>query len=476
MVHEGTSYIDESMITGEPRPVEKSSGAALTAGTVNGMGHVIYEARRVGQDTTLSQIIQLVEQAQGAKLPIKALVDRLTLWFVPMVLTLAFATVTVWMIWGPEPALPYALVAGVCVLIIACPCAMGLATPTSIMVGTGRAAELGVLFRKGDALQLLAGVDTVAFDKTGTLTLGQPVLTDLNVSDVLERHAVLQVMASVEQGSDHPIARAIVAAAAEEGLDLLPIEGGQTFAGLGLSAQVAGAEVFLGTGRFMQASGIDVTGYHASAEALARQGKSVIFAACAGQVIALAGVSDAVKPSTPGAIARLKAAGITVVMLTGDRCEAAQQIAEDLGMDQVHAELLPADKSRVLAELKAKSSHLAFVGDGINDAPALAAADIGIALGTGIDVAVESAGVVLMSGDLLGVVNAIEMSRLTLRNIKQNLFWAFGYNVALIPVAAGVLYPAFGILLSPILAAAAMALSSVFVLANALRLRYVRAS
>ena len=476
VVHEGTSYIDESMITGEPRPVEKSSGAALTAGTVNGMGHVIYEARRVGQDTTLSQIIQLVEQAQGAKLPIKALVDRLTLWFVPMVLTLAFATVTVWMIWGPEPALPYALVAGVCVLIIACPCAMGLATPTSIMVGTGRAAELGVLFRKGDALQLLAGVDTVAFDKTGTLTLGQPVLTDLNVSDVLERHAVLQVMASVEQGSDHPIARAIVAAAAEEGLDLLPIEGGQTFAGLGLSAQVAGAEVFLGTGRFMQASGIDVTGYHASAEALARQGKSVIFAACAGQVIALAGVSDAVKPSTPGAIARLKAAGITVVMLTGDRCEAAQQIAEDLGMDQVHAELLPADKSRVLAELKAKSSHLAFVGDGINDAPALAAADIGIALGTGIDVAVESAGVVLMSGDLLGVVNAIEMSRLTLRNIKQNLFWAFGYNVALIPVAAGVLYPAFGILLSPILAAAAMALSSVFVLANALRLRYVRAS
>ena len=476
VVHEGSSYIDESMITGEPRPVEKSSGAALTAGTVNGMGHVIYEARRVGQDTTLSQIIQLVEQAQGAKLPIKALVDRLTLWFVPMVLTLAFATVTVWMIWGPEPALPYALVAGVCVLIIACPCAMGLATPTSIMVGTGRAAELGVLFRKGDALQLLAGVDTVAFDKTGTLTLGQPVLTDLNVSDGLERHAVLQVMASVEQGSDHPIARAIVAAAAEEGLDLLPIEGGQTFAGLGLSAQVAGAEVCLGTERFMQASGIDVTGYHAPAEALARQGKSVIFAARAGQVIALAGVSDAVKPSTPGAIARLKAAGITVVMLTGDRCEAAQQIAEDLGMDQVHAELLPADKSRVLAELKAKSSHLAFVGDGINDAPALAAADIGIALGTGTDVAVESAGVVLMSGDLLGVVNAIEMSRLTLRNIKQNLFWAFGYNVALIPVAAGALYPAFGILLSPILAAAAMALSSVFVLANALRLRYVRAS
>ena len=476
VVHEGSSYIDESMITGEPRPVEKSSGAALTAGTVNGMGHVIYEARRVGQDTTLSQIIQLVEQAQGAKLPIKALVDRLTLWFVPTVLTLAFATVTVWMIWGPEPVLPYALVAGVCVLIIACPCAMGLATPTSIMVGTGRAAEMGVLFRKGDALQLLAGVDTVAFDKTGTLTLGQPVLTDLDVSDGLERNAILQVMASVEQGSDHPIARAIVAAAAEEGLDLLPIEGGQTFAGLGLSAQVASAEVFLGTERFMQASGIDVTDYHAPAEALARQGKSVIFAARAGQVIALAGVSDAVKPSTPGAIARLKAAGITVVMLTGDRCEAAQQIAENLGMDQVHAELLPADKSRVLAELKAKASHLAFVGDGINDAPALTAADIGIALGTGTDVAVESAGVVLMSGDLLGVVNAIEMSRLTMRNIKQNLFWAFGYNVALIPVAAGALYPAFGILLSPILAAAAMALSSIFVLANALRLRYAQAS
>ena len=476
VVHEGSSYIDESMITGEPRPVEKSTGAALTAGTVNGMGHVIYEARRVGHDTTLSQIIQLVEQAQGAKLPIKALVDRLTLWFVPMVLTLSFVTVTVWMIWGPAPALPYALVAGVCVLIIACPCAMGLATPTSIMVGTGRAAEMGVLFRKGDALQLLADVDVIAFDKTGTLTRGQPVLTDLDVADGLGRRAALQVMASVEQGSDHPIARAIVMAAAEEGLDLLPIQDGQTYAGLGLSAHVAGEEVILGTERFMRERGIDVKGYHGSAEALASQGKSVIFAARAGQVIALAGVSDALKPSTQGAIARLKAAGITVVMLTGDRRDAALQIAADLGIDQVHAELLPADKSRVLAELKTKARQSAFVGDGINDAPALAAADIGIALGTGTDVAVESADIVLMSGDLLGVVNAIEMSRLTLRNIKQNLFWAFGYNVALIPVAAGALYPAFGMLLSPILAAAAMALSSIFVLANALRLRYVRAA
>ena len=476
VVHEGSSYIDESMITGEPRPVEKSTGAALTAGTVNGMGHVIYEARRVGHDTTLSQIIQLVEQAQGAKLPIKALVDRLTLWFVPMVLILAFVTVTVWMIWGPAPALPYALVAGVCVLIIACPCAMGLATPTSIMVGTGRAAEMGVLFRKGDALQLLADVDVIAFDKTGTLTRGQPVLTDLDVADGLGRRAALQVMASVEQGSDHPIARAIVMAAAEEGLALLPIQDGQTYAGLGLSAHVAGEEVILGTERFMRERGIDVKGYHGSAEALASQGKSVIFAARAGQVIALAGVSDALKPSTQGAIAQLKAAGITVVMLTGDRRDAALQIAADLGIDQVHAELLPADKSRVLAELKIKARQLAFVGDGINDAPALAAADIGIALGTGTDVAVESADIVLMSGDLLGVVNAIEMSRLPLRNIKQNLFWAFGYNVALIPVAAGALYPAFGMLLSPILAAAAMALSSIFVLANALRLRYVRAA
>ena len=476
VVHEGSSYIDESMITGEPRPVEKSTGAAVTAGTVNGMGHVIYDARRVGHDTTLSQIIQLVEQAQGAKLPIKALVDRLTLWFVPMVLTLAFVTVTVWMIWGPAPALPYALVAGVCVLIIACPCAMGLATPTSIMVGTGRAAEMGVLFRKGDALQLLADVDVIAFDKTGTLTRGQPVLTDLDVADGLGRRAALQVMASVEQGSDHPIARAIVMAAAEEGLDLLPIQDGQTYAGLGLSAHVAGEEVILGTERFMRERGIDVKGYHGSAEALASQGKSVIFAARAGQVIALAGVSDALKPSTQGAIAQLKAAGITVVMLTGDRRDAALQIAADLGIDQVHAELLPADKSRVLAELKTKARQLAFVGDGINDAPALAAADIGIALGTGTDVAVESADIVLMSGDLLGMVNAIEMSRLTLRNIKQNLFWAFGYNVALIPVAAGALYPAFGMLLSPILAAAAMALSSIFVLANALRLRYVRAA
>ena len=476
VVHEGSSYLDESMITGEPRPAEKSLGAALIAGTVNGMGHVIYEARRVGQDTTLSQIIQLVEQAQGAKLPIKALVDRLTLWFVPMVLALASATVTAWLIWGPAPALPYALVAGVCVLIIACPCAMGLATPTSIMVGTGRAAEMGVLFRKGDALQLLAGVDVIAFDKTGTLTRGAPVLTDLDVADGFERHAALQVMASVEQGSDHPIARALVVAANEDGLDSLSIEGGQTYAGLGISAHVSGEEVILGTERFMQERGINVSGYHASAKALASQGKSVIFAARAGHVMALAGVSDALKPSTQDAIARLKATGITVVMLTGDRLDAAQQIGADLGIDEVHADLLPADKSRLLEELKTHARQLAFVGDGINDAPALAAADIGIALGTGTDVAVESADVVLMSGDLLGVVNAIEMSRLTLGNIKQNLFWAFGYNVALIPVAAGALYPGFGMLLSPILAAAAMALSSIFVLANALRLRYVRAA
>jgi P-type E1-E2 ATPase len=316
----------------------------------------------------------------------------------------------------------------------------------------------------------------IAFDKTGTLTRGQPVLTDLDVADGVERSAALQVMASLEQGSGHPIARAIVMAAAEEGLDLLPIQDGQTYSGLGLTAHVAGEEVILGAERFMLERGIDVRGYHASAEALASQGKSVIFAARAGQVIALAGVSDALKPSTQGAIARLKAAGIKVVMLTGDRWDAAQQIAADLDMDQVHAELLPADKSRVLVELKTKARQLAFVGDGINDAPALAAADIGIALGTGTDVAVESADIVLMSGDLLGVVNAIEMSRLTLRNIKQNLFWAFGYNVALIPVAAGALYPAFGMLLSPILAAAAMALSSIFVLANALRLRYVRAA
>jgi heavy metal translocating P-type ATPase len=353
---------------------------------------------------------------------------------------------------------------------------MGLATPTSIMVGTGRAAEMGVLFRKGDALQLLAGVDVIAFDKTGTLTRGAPVLTDLDVADGFERHAALQVMASVEQGSDHPIARALVAAANEDGLDSLSIEGGQTYAGLGISAHVSGEEVILGTERFMQERGINVSGYHASAKALASQGKSVIFAARAGHVMALAGVSDALKPSTQDVIARLKATGITVVMLTGDRLDAAQQIGADLGIDEVHADLLPADKSRLLEELKTHARQLAFVGDGINDAPALAAADIGIALGTGTDVAVESADVVLMSGDLLGVVNAIEMSRLTLGNIKQNLFWAFGYNVALIPVAAGALYPGFGMLLSPILAAAAMALSSIFVLANALRLRYVRAA
>ena len=436
VVHEGSSYIDESMITGEPRPVEKSTGAALTAGTVNGMGHVIYEARRVGHDTTLSQIIQLVEQAQGAKLPIKALVDRLTLWFVPMVLTLSFVTVTVWMIWGPAPALPYALVAGVCVLIIACPCAMGLATPTSIMVGTGRAAEMGVLFRKGDALQLLADVDVIAFDKTGTLTRGKPVLTDLTVADGQERSAALQVMASVEQGSDHPIARAIVMAAAEEGLDLLPIQDGQTYAGLGLSAHVAGEEVILGAERFMLARGIDVRGYHASAEALASQGKSVIFAARAGQVIALAGVSDALKPSTQGAIARLKAAGITVVMLTGDRRDAALQIAADLGIDQVHAELLPADKSRVLAELKTKARQLAFVGDGINDAPALAKANIGFAMGAaGTHTAMEAADVVVMNDDLRRLPETIRLSKQTHIILWQNITLALGIKAVFLIMA-----------------------------------------
>jgi len=474
-VLEGSSHIDESMITGEPEPVQKTAGDMVTGGTVNGLGQLAYQATRVGADTTLSQIIKLVEQAQGAKLPIQGLVDRVTLWFVPAVILLALTTVAVWLAFGPAPSVPYALVAGVSVLIIACPCAMGLATPTSIMVGTGRAAELGVLFRKGDALQRLADVDFVAFDKTGTLTQGRPTLTDFEVTKGFERAHVLATLAAAEQGSEHPLALAIINAAGAETLTLPAAQDFEAIPGLGIRALVAGQEVLIGSQRLLQAREIVTDALHSKAHDLALKGKSAIFAAIDGQLAGIIAVSDALKPTSKAAIARLRACGVQVAMITGDRQETAEAIAKDLGIEHIYAEVLPAEKVAALGALKLKARGLAFVGDGINDAPALAYADVGIAVGTGTDVAIESADVVLMSGDLLGVVNAIEMSRRTLRNIRQNLFWAFGYNVALIPVAAGILYPSFGIVMSPILAAGAMALSSVFVLGNALRLRFVAA-
>jgi Cu+-exporting ATPase len=470
----GASYVDESMITGEPVPVAKKPGATVVGGTVNGTGAFSFRATKVGADTMLAQIIRMVEEAQGAKLPIQGLVDRITMWFVPAVMALSALTVAVWLLFGPDPAITYALVAGVAVLIIACPCAMGLATPTSIMVGTGRAAEMGVLFRKGEALQSLQGVRIVALDKTGTLTEGRPMLTDLDLAPGQTRADVLRLVAAVERMSEHPIAEAIVRAARTEGAALPEAEHFASITGLGAQAQVEGHAVLIGADRLMRREGIALGALQDIGERLATAGKTPLYAAIDGAAVAVIAVSDPVKPGTGTAIAALHRLGLKVAMITGDNAATAHAIAHDLGIDHVVAEVLPEGKVAALTELRAGGQRLAYVGDGINDAPALAHADVGIAIGTGTDVAIESADVVLISGDLRGVVNAFDLSARTMRNIRQNLFWAFGYNVALIPVAAGVLYPALGVLLSPVLAAGAMALSSVFVLSNALRLRLVR--
>jgi len=473
-VVEGKAHVDESMITGEPVPVAKAPGDPVTGGTVNGAGSLHFRATRVGADTTLAQIIRMVEEAQGAKLPIQSLVDRVTLWFVPAVMAVAAVTVAVWLAVGPDPALTFALVAGVSVLIIACPCAMGLATPTSIMVGTGRAAEMGVLFRKGDALQALASVDLVALDKTGTVTEGRPELTDLVPADGFDRAQVLALVAAVEGQSEHPIAEAIVRAAKAEGAERTEVETFESITGYGVRARVAGHDVLVGADRLMTREGID-PGTLADAEAdLAGQGRTALYAAIDGRVAAVIAVADPIKTASAEAIRALHGTGLRVAMITGDKPQTAQAIARETGIDHVIAGVLPDGKVAALDELRADGLRVAFVGDGINDAPALAHADVGIAIGTGTDVAIESADVVLMSGDLRGVVNAIDLSRHTMRNIRQNLFWAFGYNTALIPVAAGALYPVSGLLLSPVLAAGAMALSSVFVLTNALRLRRLR--
>ncbi|MBJ6978894.1 heavy metal translocating P-type ATPase [Luteimonas sp. MC1895] len=470
-VVEGRSYVDESMITGEPVPVEKSAGAAVVGGTVNQQGALTLRATAVGAQTVLAQIIRLVEQAQGSKLPIQGMVDRVTLWFVPAVMLVALLTFVVWMLFGPEPALGLALVNAVAVLIIACPCAMGLATPTSIMVGTGRGAELGVLFRKGEALQLLKDAAVVAVDKTGTLTEGRPALTDLELAEGFTRGEVLRLVASVESRSEHPIARAIVAAAEGEGIAVPEPGDFASVTGMGVHARVDGHRVEVGADRYLRALGVEVDVFAAVAARLGSEGKSPLYAAIDGRLAAIIAVADPVKPDTPAAIAALHAQGLKVAMITGDNARTAQAIAARLGIDEVVAEVLPEGKVEAVRRLKAEHGRLAFVGDGINDAPALAEADVGLAIGTGTDIAMEAADVVLMSGSLQGVPNAIALSRATIGNIRQNLFWAFAYNTALIPVAAGVLYPAFGILLSPILAAGAMSLSSVFVLGNALRLR-----
>jgi Cu+-exporting ATPase len=473
VVLDGQSYVDESMLTGEPAAVAKAIGDTVTGGTVNGTGALTYRAERVGGDTMLAQIIRMVEQAQGARLPVQDLVNKITGWFVPAVLGVAVLTVLVWLVFGPAPTLPHALVAGVAVLIIACPCAMGLAVPVSIMVGTGRAAELGVLFRRGDALQGLPSVDVVAFDKTGTLTAGRPEMTDLVLAPGFASAVVLARVAAVEGKSEHPIAQAILRAAAERGLEVPPAFDFASHTGYGIAAQVSGQRVLVGSARFLTREGVELGDLEKAGDALARNGKTPLFAALGGKIAAVIGVADPVKAGTPEAIAALRAMGLRLVMISGDNEATAKVIAGELGIREVVAGVLPDGKVAALEGLRAGGARLAFVGDGINDAPALAAADVGVAIGTGTDVAIEAADVVLMSGDLRGVVSALAVSRATMRNIKQNLFWAFGYNAALIPVAAGVLYPVWGVQLSPMLAAGAMALSSVFVLTNALRLRWV---
>ena len=474
-VVEGASYVDESMITGEPVPVSKDVGSEVVGGTINKTGAFSFCVTKVGANTVLAQIIRLVEQAQGSKLPIQALVDKVTMWFVPAVIAAATLTFLVWIVFGPSPALTFALVNAVAVLIIACPCAMGLATPTSIMVGTGRAAELGVLFRKGEALQALRDVSVIALDKTGTLTKGRPELTDLVPAEGFEYNEVLALVAAVETRSEHPIAESIVTAAKQLNLTLEPIESFDATPGFGVSAKVAGRTVSVGADRFMKQLGLDVSSFQSTAQRLGEQGKSPLYAAIDGRLAAVIAVADPIKETTPEAIKALHALGLKVAMITGDNAATAAAIAEQLGIDEVLAEVLPDGKVEALKKFRINGARVAFVGDGINDAPALAEADVGLAIGTGTDVAIEAADVVLMSGDLRGVTNAIALSQATIRNIKQNLFWAFAYNAVLIPVAAGALYPLNGTLLSPIFAAAAMALSSIFVLGNALQLKRFRA-
>ncbi len=468
MVLSGQSFVDEAMISGEPVPVEKKEGSPVTGATVNQNGSLRFEATAVGETTVLAQIIRMVSDAQGGKLPIQTAVDKVTLWFVPAVMVLAALTFLAWWIWGPDPRLTFALVNAVAVLIIACPCAMGLATPTSIMVGTGRGAEMGVLFRRGEALQGLQEVNVVAVDKTGTLTEGKPVLTDFIAAQGFERAQVLPLVAAAENRSEHPIARAIVVAA--EGMKLPELIDFQSITGLGIAATTAEHRVEVGADRYMQSLGLDVSVFQADAERLAAQGKSPMYAAIDGKLAAIMAVADPIKESTPAAIQALHDMGLKVVMISGDNQHTAKAIARQLNIDEVVAEVMPEGKVDTLKALQ-KQGRVAFIGDGINDAPALAQADVGLAVGTGTDIAIEAADVVLMSGRLTAVSDAIALSRATIRNIRQNLFWAFAYNVALIPVAAGVLYPKFGILLSPMFAAGAMALSSVFVLSNALRLR-----
>src|SRR6266545_3559211 len=471
VVVEGASAVDESMLTGESLPVEKGPGSAIVGGSVNRTGTFTYRATRVGSETVLAQIIRLVEEAQGSKAPIQRLADRVASVFVPVVLVAAAITFGVWWAWGPEPSFFYALTNAVGVLVIACPCAMGLATPTAIMVGTGKGAELGVLIKSAGALELLHRAETVVFDKTGTLTVGRPVVTDVVPAPGVEADVLVALAAAAEQGSEHPLGEAIVTLAKARGLALPPVSEFQAVPGQGVDAMAPDGRILLGNARMMQARGLDVAGLEPVARRLAAEGKSVVYVAFAGEAQGLIAVADILKPEAPAAVAALRALGVEIVMLTGDTRLTAEAIARKAGIDRVLAEVLPEQKAAEVKRLQEGGRVMAMVGDGINDAPALAQADVGIAMGSGTDVAIEAADVTLMRGDLRGVVTAVELSRRTIRIIKENLAWAFGYNIVLVPVAAGALYPLWGVLLSPILAGLAMALSSVSVVANSLRLK-----
>lgn len=471
VVVEGLSAVDESMLTGESLPVEKGPGARVAAGTVNRTGTFVFRATAVGRDTTLARIIRLVEEAQGSRAPIQRLADRVAAVFVPIVLGVAAVTFLGWLALGPEPRLTMALTTAVAVLVIACPCAMGLATPTAIMVATGRGAELGVLIRSAAALELLHRVDTVVFDKTGTLTVGRPEVTAVIPAAGVGEDEVLALAAAAEQASEHPLGEAVVRRAKERGVALPPLEAFTTVPGQGVDALTADGRILLGNRVLMEARGVDVAALDAEARALQAEGQTVMYLAFAGRLLGLLAAADVLKPEAAETVAALRARDLTVVMLTGDHRRTAEAVARRAGIAEVLAEVLPEDKAGQVRRLREAGHRVAMVGDGINDAPALAAADVGIAMGSGTDVAMEAADVTLMRGDLRGVVAALELSRRTIRVIKENLVWAFGYNVVLIPVAAGALYPLAGILLSPILAGAAMAFSSVSVVSNSLRLK-----
>ncbi|MEW6313874.1 MAG: heavy metal translocating P-type ATPase [Pseudomonadota bacterium] len=474
VVLDGTSALDESMVTGESIPVEKTAGARLIGATVNGTGSLLMRAERVGADTLLAQIVHMVSEAQRSRAPIQRLADVVSGYFVPAVVGIALVTLIVWGLWGPEPRLAHAIVNAVAVLIIACPCALGLATPMSIMVGTGRGALAGVLIKNAEALETMEKVDTLVVDKTGTLTEGHPKLVSVVALAGFDEDEVLRLAASLERASEHPLAAAIVGGAQEKGLTLATVDGFQSHTGRGVAGKVEGRAVALGNLKLFEALGLDAGELPTRAEALRGDGQTVMLLAIDGKAAGLIGVADPVKASTPEAIRALHEEGIRVIMLTGDNRTTAEAVARKLGIDHVEAEVLPEQKAAIVKQLQEQGRFVAMAGDGVNDAPALAQAQVGIAMGTGTDVAMESAGVTLVKGDLTGIVRAVRLSRATMKNIRQNLFFAFIYNVLGVPIAAGVLYPVFGLLLSPIIAAAAMSFSSVSVIMNALRLNRMR--